>query len=80
MNVRLRPETSIAPAQGKADTRRVLPLSDGIKVRRFPFVNVAIIAANAHVGAFVFGVLATLLLRGRLTAADARGQPLPEPI
>jgi hypothetical protein len=37
---------SIAPARGEADTRAVLPLSDGIQARRFPFVNAAIIVAN----------------------------------
>ena len=49
----------------------MLPLSDGLPARRFPFVNVALIAANfgffaarangggtaffAHVGGLVFG-------------------------
>ena len=26
----------------------MIPLSDGIRVRRFPFVNVALIVANNH--------------------------------
>jgi membrane associated rhomboid family serine protease len=52
----------------------VLPLSDGIPARRFPFVNLALIGffaarANgggtaffAHVGGFVFGLVAARLL------------------
>ena len=34
----------------------------------------------AHVGGFVFGVLVTQLLRGRLTPANAGGVPLQQPI
>ena len=34
----------------------------------------------AHVGGFVFGVLVTQLLRGRLAPADAGGVPLQHPI
>jgi len=52
----------------------MLPLSDGIPARRYPIVNVLLIAANfglfsvhangsgvaffAHVGGFIFGLLA----------------------
>ena len=33
----------------------------------------------AHVGGFVFGVLVTVLLRGRLAPASAGGVPLQQP-
>ena len=37
----------------------MIPLSDGIAARRFPIVNVAFFA---HVGGFVFGVIAARVL------------------
>jgi membrane associated rhomboid family serine protease len=67
----------------------MLPLSDGIPVRRFPIVNVLLIEANfglfnahangggvaffAHVGGFIFGLLTARLL-ARAGQAAPRGQ------
>jgi membrane associated rhomboid family serine protease len=39
-------------AAGRAILARMLPLSDGLPARRFPFVNVAIIVANFAVWLF----------------------------
>jgi membrane associated rhomboid family serine protease len=50
----------------------VIALSDGIPARRFPFVDVALVAAFfAHFGGLLFGVLVARLLAG----ASLRAMP-----
>jgi membrane associated rhomboid family serine protease len=55
-----------------------MPITDGIHARRFPWVNIALIAATggtaffAHIGGFVFAVaIATSLLAHRQQRARA---------
>jgi len=59
----------------------VLPLPDGVSARRFPIVNVLLIAANlaffAHVGGFIFGWIVARVLTGAGRIAPQARQPAP---
>ena len=68
-----RPGSSSASGSSTSCSRRTSGCST-------PSANGGGVAFFAHVGGFVFGVLVTVLLRGRLAPANAGGVPIQQPI